>query len=844
MLTAGKVGGVRVGGGRAASGGQEPPNWPLLESQLTNHVVGGAALHHLGGAAAASSSGTWPGSSIAGPPTSEDARRVARGKRLHSAVEQPDSDTDPDDGASPAGTGVLGCGPPLRAGLGPHSREIHDGAGLCSPGRWPPERRSPPTAWTIKAFGAALRREVVALTSSAGLGAEAVFDKLATGGFQDSPFPPARTQALRAYARELLAGDGLAALAEPRVGDRPRPVNVRLLQALLTAAGDPDRGVWDTFAKGVPTGVSDRLPRTPAVYGRKRRWRLPEQHNPDGWLTPLEAHPWRENYSSVKGHEAEMRRQLDELVNMGLMLKMTPAAYHARWPSCTVASLGAATKEKDAGVVSVRLVFDGTHGTDLNKRIRVRDQERPPSALDAKALLRAQSKRRRPTLGLAADARNAHRTIMIAEADWGHQACRAEGDPHVFVSTCGTFGVSSISYWWNRLASALVRLGHYLALPEDELWILLLADDFKVESSSPRPKLPVLMFLWSLEVLGVALQWRKVQGGSTIAWVGYEFLLSEHALGISEHRAQWAIRWCHRVVRDGAIRVGELREGLGRLGYIAAALDYDRPFLAPIYTFVALHPSPAVRQLPLFVLTCLSYFAHRLAHRRHYSMAISPTLVKDGPRVDAYAEGKLVGIGGWLPARSPSGQLLKGASQWFSIELNERNAAWAFARNGEPYRNIAALEAYGVLLSIIAFAPSLPADAKTKVRLQGLTDNLANSFSITRLMTTKYPLLAIIMEIAAQCEARNLVADLEWVPRELNDEADALSRGIFDGFDPRLRVPVDLDLVPWRVLPLMLEQGQQLQALKKELRANAKPTHAAPAARRGRRVTLKDKDPW
>jgi hypothetical protein len=100
------------------------------------------------------------------------------------------------------------------------------------------------------------------------------------------------------------------------------------------------------------------------------------------------------------------------------------------------------------------------------------------------------------------------------------------------------------------------------------------------------------------------------------------------------------------------------------------------------------------------------------------------------------------------------------------------------------------------------------------------------------------------MEIAAQCEARNLVADLEWVPRELNDEADALSRGIFDGFDPRLRVPVDLDLVPWRVLPLMLEQGQQLQALKKELKANAKPTHAAPAARRGRRVTLKDKDPW
>ncbi len=259
------------GGVGAGSGGQELLQSPHQESQPKNHVAIGSAPCIRRDAAAASSSVTEPVLSAAAPLPSEDAKMVARGKRLHSEVAAPDSDTDPDDGAAPAGAGVLGCGPPLRAGQGPHSREVHDGAGLCSPGRWPPERRTPPTAWAVKALGAALRREVVSLSTSAGFDAETIFDKLAAGDFQDSPFPGARTQALRAYARELLASEGLAALAEPRDGDRPQPVDVRLLQALLTAAGDPDKDIWDVFARGVPTGVRDRLPRTPAVYGRKRR---------------------------------------------------------------------------------------------------------------------------------------------------------------------------------------------------------------------------------------------------------------------------------------------------------------------------------------------------------------------------------------------------------------------------------------------------------------------------------------------------------------------------------------------------------------------------------------------
>ncbi len=777
------------------------------------------------------------------PPSTEEARRQAHLKRSENKPEVIDSDTEPDEGAAPSGAGHRGVGPPIAAGWGPYARDMRDGAGLCSPGIWPPERRRRPSASMLTALAAALKRAVERLPETAGCSAEELFDNLANGRCVQNPFPQAVVEDLRNYAAQLLAQENMAGASLPRPEDREQPVRIRLMEALLRVARDPDVNCWSAYARGVPLGVQDRLPRTPAVYERKRKWRLVEQQDANLWNTPLEELPWRENYASVRPHKEELRRQLEELVDKGLHLRLSPEEFKSRWPHGTVASLGAVTSLKD-GELSVRLVFDGTHGVDVNRRIRVRDQERPPSAADAKAYLGAQAKRRRATLGLAADAKSAHRTIMVSENDWGHQAARAEDGDDVYVATCGTFGTSSIAYWWNRLASAAVRLTHYLADADDELWILLLADDFKIESSSSRPKSAVIFVLLLLTFLGIDIQWRKVQGGATIAWVGYEFRLWDHALGISESRAQWAIRFCHRVAQDGAVKVGELREGLGRLGYIAGALDFDRPFLGPIYTFVSLFPPLAVRPLPLYVASCLRYFAYRLARRRHQSMAISRTVIKDGPRVDAHAEGSSVGVGGWLPARSPAGNIVKAASKWFAVSLNRDNAPWAFAKSGEPYRAIAALEAYGALLSLIAFAPLLPADSKARLRLPGFTDNASNTFSLARLMTTKYPLLIVIMEIAIQSEARNLVLDLEWVPRDSNEEADALSRGDTTGFDPAHRVTLDLENLPLQVMNDMMKQGQELQALKQQRRAETHAPHTE--ARRASRPEqrLKTREPW
>ena len=86
---------------------------------------------------------------------------------------------------------------------------------------------------------------------------------------------------------------------------------------------------------------------------------------------------------------------------------------------------------------------------------------------------------------------------------------------------------------------------------------------------------------------------------------------------------------------------------------------------------------------------------------------------------------------------------------------------------GEPYRSIAALEAFGALLALLAFASDDSQNRDATVVIGGLTDNKGNSHVLNRLTTTKLPLCAVVMELAAQMEKTNSRIDLDWVPREL-----------------------------------------------------------------------------
>ena len=301
-------------------------------------------------------------------------------------------------------------------------------------------------------------------------GTSNLLTELALGKVRDCPFVEEDISNLRQEIIDGLSSKGLNLLRQ--AGDRRDvPVDFRLLQLLLTAAEDPERGLGN-FALGVR-----------ALYPRKKRWRLPEQAGPMEYLARCtDEAQWRSNYSSLAVLADEVEEVLRDQSTRGQVLQLSEEEARARYPNLVVASLGAQRKEKPGKAVTARVLFDGTNGIHVNRKTRIRDQERAPIAADLKRVMREKARRGERTFALTADVTEAHRHIPIAPCDWHLLGCQVREGGTVFVNTMGTFGVASASYYWSRAASALARLTQYCAAHSATTWHMLVADDFHLEA--------------------------------------------------------------------------------------------------------------------------------------------------------------------------------------------------------------------------------------------------------------------------------------------------------------------------------------------------------------------------
>jgi len=675
------------------------------------------------------------------------------------------------------------------------------------------------------------------------------FATLAAGRAENSPFGPILVGAARGRLVQVVGAQSLGLVEEP--GDQPQPIRIRLLAALLKGIDDPDVAGIARYARGVRLGVGVKLPRTPAVYPRKVRWALPSQKDPDGLGDGLGGPPvLLENYSSAKVLEKEVEADLDDLVARGLAEVMEEAEARRRFGNdFVVASLGALVKRTELdGSKVVRILFDGTHEVPLNDRIQVRDQEIPPNASDLKRLLSEQAEDDSRPFGLVADVKDAHRAVAIAPVDWHLLGCRARRGGPLYFQHRGTFGIASASYWWGRLAAAILRLGYAVVAESAALWSLVLADDFKYEVCSPNFVETLLLLVLLGEVLGVPWSWSKLRGGTEYTWVGFQHQLLEHSLGLSESRALWLQGWLDGLIRDRIVIIRDFLAGLGRAAFACGALEYDRPFLAPLYTFGSLRRPETRQPLPTYVLVVAKFLRDRLRTRRLHRCAVKRPSWDEAIRIDAKAEGSTATLGGWRPTRDQGGTIVRHLSPWFFVSLNPVTVPWAYERDNQPFRVVASLEALAALVAVLLLVPAGEGGElqKGSLLLPLFTDNRGNTFALSRLMTTKYPLCLIVMELATVMEQRGLILDTAWAPREWNAEADALTNERFEGFDPALRKELDLPGHQWQVLGQLLKDGQGFYAEVQEARAAARSR--GPRARRGGRKrkqpTLKERDPW
>ena len=215
-------------------------------------------------------------------------------------------------------------------------------------------------------------------------------------------------------------------------------------------------------------GVDSPLPRTPAVFEEKGRWRLSDDVG--------RGENTNDNYQSVAPRLDTVRRLFLEEERLVWMVELTEEDARKQYGDrLFIAALGV-VEEKD----KIRVVHDGSNKVHVNHRIKVLDQVRCPGAGELRAILRERAEAGRRSFAILGDVSKAHRRIKVQASDWGYQACQIDAGK-VWLNKVGTYGMNPAAYWWGRLAAAvIIRLPYYLAGKDSLVEFLLYVDDWLI----------------------------------------------------------------------------------------------------------------------------------------------------------------------------------------------------------------------------------------------------------------------------------------------------------------------------------------------------------------------------
>ena len=615
-----------------------------------------------------------------------------------------------------------------------------------------------------------------------------------------------------------LAVPGLVDIAEGQ------PLRLKLLRAILQAAEDPDRDFLLQAETGLPVGILEPLPRTPHVFEPQEKWPLENSQ----WEPAL---AWVPNYGSTREHLDFAKEKFQEEIEEGLMEKMSPDTFRERFGENTaIAALAVIVEDEEKG--KKRLIHDATHGVRVNHRIKCRDKLRAPGAREKKQLLLEAMDRKEVPFSIVGDIKKAHRRFKHLAKEHGFLACQLDSpdgpekqldESCVYINKVGTFGVNCASYWWTRIAACGIRATHHL-LGRCPIDLLLYADDLEAVATTKRGRIAIVLSYCYLTAFGYPFKWSKTRGGYRVEWLGMETEYSSYRLGLTEKRATWLVTWLRDKVRAGKVTAKEMAQGLGRLGFAAISLDWERPFLGPLYAWSsAIQGRQGPMTIPTMLRIIFSWLADRLEGGDRLQRPSRPP--SDNPGLafftDAKAEDGRAWVGGFL-------EIVPGCQgPWFSLEVDSSWAPWAFSKSS-PNKVIAALELLATLIAVKLWIRDSDDRQSSRVAMRGFTDNQSNEALVKKAMTTKYPSSLILLELAEELAAKKCDLNLIWIRRDWNQLADDLTNEKFDSFDPEFRVPLKGDEIEWRVLDKLLNCADSFYGeLKKRKAAPIGPVRKA-----------------
>ena len=696
----------------------------------------------------------------------------------------------------------IGKRAPLKVHYKGRIRDMCDGLGKCSPGIRPAGYRGEVAGKQAKRLRDAFWEEVEDLVEGMSKKERLqLMARLALGKFEDSPFK--KDIAVRRQRMDKVLEE-LGYDSARRESDRCTAINFRRVQACAKILGDEDSLFLDGLAAtGVPLGVRGEIPWVPEVYDRKGKGEK-EEMGPQ-WCAEVGEEP-RSNYGSAIAHKEKVRKIVEEEERKGWIKRVSlQKAREVHGSDVQVASLGAVPK--DPAWEEVRVVHDGTHGIAVNSEIRQPNRMTFPQCDDVEAAAEAlKNTGEKERMLFAFDIKAAHRLIPVQERDWPLQSFRLEEGDELFVNMVGTFGVASAAFWWGRTAAVIFRVFHRILPGRLLFYLMLFADDGLLMAMGKDYHKVVVALVLYLDLMEVPLSWRKTRGGFRVEWIGYTISLEDWTIGVSPKKVQWLVEWVERLIQQGHVLGREFKAGIGRLGFLAGALPGARPFLAQLYAVSARVGGSSFVELHLAVKLAIGFFAEWIKKEPMRALRSPPRVVGEVFRVDAAADMDGISIGGWevYGGRQPR------EARWFAVKADRRSCPWLYLK-GEPFRTIAAAELLAVTVAIMAFKDGAAwRRSEGRFSIGGFTDNSSNTFVVDKFLTTKFPVSLVLMELAFQLAQLEASLNLHWVPREQNEEADDLTKGRYDKFDEKRRIPIQLNEVGFEIIPKMAEVAGQL----------------------------------
>ena len=702
---------------------------------------------------------------------------------------------------------------------------FHDGGCLMSPGRWDIPKRKYPDSAEWREFRKRLRKAVV---DEAGgeVNLERECFAMARGErgcrlVQSK----ALAERIRSEVQEFCSGE--CSLLEVAEG---QPFRLRAMRAVLEKAEDADYGFLEEAETGLPLGVKHPLPRTPCAFERQVEWSLKEDPTAVCELA-------RANYPSAREHEDHLRSHLEAEVEEGLVAKMSVSEFERKFgEDRAIAALAVLVEDETTG--KRRVIHDGSHGVRVNHRIRCLDKLRMPCGREKRYLLGVFKKARDVVFSLTGDFGKAHRRFKHRKDEHGFLACKVvEEEDVVYVNQVGTFGISSTPYWWGRISASLLRITHYLVGPGVPLELLLYADDLEAMGVGREGRKGAALAFIYMSAFGSPFKWGKQRGGICTEWVGLTTNYGDYSFGLSEKRAAWLVEWIGQICSEKKVEPRNFSAGLGRLGFAATALPWEKPFLGPLYVWAsAVRDQKGKVLVPWAILVILDWIAERLRTGGRMEV-VKPRSLEQGQPLFIYTDAHDACIGGYLAVSEDLSQC-----PWFSIEVDTKLAPWLMVRENNPKRVIAALELLATLVAVKLWAGRT--NGGLKLRTKAFTDNKGNAFAIAKGMSTKFPLTILLMELSEEMRTRDLEMDLEWIRRDENTIADDLSNGRCEAFSPEKRETFRGESEDWKVLEKLQKRSEELYRSLKSLKLQGRQKATEGSPKQARKVRKKVLTKW